>query len=331
MTPKLMRLASAALASALLLTACGSSDADDAAAGAETRTFTDDRGAVEIPVDPQRVVATGYAVPVLIQSEAPLVGISTWERGVDFMSPEDLAVYQATVKVSGDAAAEMNYEEVAKADPDLIVIGVPQPVLKDVDLDRLEDIAPVVTIGPSLPDKWRAFAEQQADAAGATEGFDAMKAAYETKADELTEKFADLLADAKFGHLGAYGEVSAGEFHREFAGSWGTNIATDIGVKYYGEVKEKGGGSADVSEYPSIEELPQSFAEAEYITYTVQPDGTPSESVQYVLDSPLWQALPAVQAGKAIPLRYTEASTFKDAAKTLDAIDEAFAPFLAQS
>lgn len=331
MTPRLLRLASVAAASALLLTGCGSSEADDSAGAGETRTFTDDRGEVEIPVDPQRVVATGYAVPVLIQSQAPLVGISTWERGVDFMSPEDLTVYQDTAKISGDAAAEMNYEEVAKADPDLIIIGVPQPVLKDVDIDRLEDIAPVITIGPSLPDKWRDFAEQQADAAGATDGFDATKKAYDDKAAELTDKYADLLVDAKFGHLGAYGEVSAGEFHREFAGSWGTNIATDIGVNYYGEVKQKGGGSEDVSEYPSIEELPQSFAEAEYITYTVQPDGTPSEAVQYVLASELWKALPAVQAGKAIPLKYTEASTFKDAAKTLDAIDEAFEPYLQTS
>lgn len=331
MTPRLLRLASAAVAAALLLTGCGSSGADEPDGSGETRTFTDDRGEVEIPVDPQRVVATGYAVPVLIQSEAPLVGISTWERGVEFMSPEDLTVYEETEKISGDVAAEMNYEAVAKAKPDLIVIGVPQPVLKDVDVDRLEDIAPVVTIGPSLPDKWRVFAEQQADAAGATEGFDATKKAYEEKAAELSEKYADLLADAKFGHLGGYNDVSAGEFHREFAGSWGTNIATDIGVNYYGEVKEKLGGSEDVSEYPSIEELPQSFAEAEYITYTVQPDGTPSEGVQYVLDSPLWAQLPAVQAGKAIPIKYTEASTFKDAQKTLDEIDKAFEPYLAQA
>ncbi|MFV0533622.1 MAG: ABC transporter substrate-binding protein [Cumulibacter sp.] len=330
MTPKLWRVAAAVVASALLLTGCGASEADDAGDGA-SRTFTDDRGDVEIPADPQRVIATGYAVPVLIQSGAPLVGFSTWTRGEDFMSPEDLTVYQDTQKISGDAAAEMNYEEVAKANPDLIIIGVPQPVLKDVDLDRLEDIAPVVTIGPSVPDAWRDFAEQQADAAGATEGFDETKSAYEDKAAELTEKYADLLTDVKFGHVGAYGDVSAGTFQREFSGSWGTNIAEDIGVEYYGEVKEKTGGSGDVSEYPSIEELPQSLAEAEYITYTVQADGTPAPEVQYVLDSDLWQTLPAVQDGNVIPLKYTEASTFKDAAKMLDAIDEAFEPLLTQS
>lgn len=329
MIPRLWRVVAAAAASVLLVAGCGSADAGSASG--ETRTFTDDLGEVEIPVDPQRVVATGYAVPVLVQSGAPLVGISTWDRGVEFMSPEDLAVYDDLPKISGDTAVELNYEEVAKVKPDLIIIGVPQPVLKDIDLDRLEQIAPVVAIGPSLPDKWRVFAEKQADAAGATDGFEQMKQGYEDKAAELTEKYADLLADVKFGHLGAYGEVSSGVFHREFTGSWGTNIATDIGVNYYGEVKEKTGGAGDVSEYPSIEELPQSFAEADYITYTVNGDGSVPEAVQYILNSELWQTLPAVQAGNAIALRYTEASTFKDAQKTLDEIDKAFAPFLEQS
>src|SRR5699024_8089358 len=108
------------------------------------------------------------------------------------------------------------------------------------------------------------------------------------------------------------------------AGSWGTNIATDIGVEYYGEVKEKGPGSAAVSEYPSIEELSDSLGEADAITYTVTPDGTPAPSVQYVLDSPLWQDLPAVEDGMVFPIRFTEAATYTQALQTLDAIDQAF-------
>jgi iron complex transport system substrate-binding protein len=34
----------------------------------ETRVFTGDNGEVTIPAHPQRVVATGYAVPALIDS-----------------------------------------------------------------------------------------------------------------------------------------------------------------------------------------------------------------------------------------------------------------------
>jgi iron complex transport system substrate-binding protein len=337
----------AALAGALLtLTACGSGAGTGASTGASTsgggaavaapaatdaaasatRVFTADNGDITIPAEPQRVVATGYAVPVLIEADAALVGISTWPRGTALMTADDLATYESLEKIGGAMAAETNYEAIAAVQPDLIVIGVPQPVLADIDMERLESIAPVVAIGPTLPDAWRELSRQQADAAGVVADFDVIKAEYEAKAADLKTKYATALADLQFGHLGGYGEVAKGNFHREFAGSWGTNIAQDMGVVYYGEVTEKGPGSAAVSEYPSIEQLPESFAEADAITYTVQADGTPAEAVQYVLDSPLWSSLPAVQAGRVYPIRYTEAATYASAMKTLDAVDQALAP-----
>jgi iron complex transport system substrate-binding protein len=83
-----------------------------------------------------------------------------------------------------------------------------------------------------------------------------------------------------------------------------------------------------VSEYPSIEEIGRSLGEADAITYSVNPDGSVPPSVQRVLDSQLWKNLPAVQAGRTFPIRYTEAATYSVALKTLDSIDQAFAPLL---
>ncbi|GAA3398399.1 ABC transporter substrate-binding protein [Cryptosporangium minutisporangium] len=322
---------SAAVLALALLAGCGSSDDSTSASDeAATRSFSADNGTVEIPVNPQRVVATGYAVPALIEADAKLVGISSWKRGIPLMTPEDLATYNELTKVAGETAAETNYEAIAAAKPDLIVIGVPKPVLADIDLDRLKGIAPVVAIGPTIPDAWRTLSQKQADAAGATEQFEKGKQAYEAKAAELKTKYASALDSLKFGHVGGYGDISKGQFHREFAKSWGTNVAGDIGVTYYGQVKEPGEGSKAVSEYPSLEELSASLGEADAITYTVQPDGTPSDSVQAVLDSPLWKNLKAVKAGKVFAIRYTEAATYPAATKTLDAIDTAFAPLLAK-
>ncbi|WP_106397265.1 ABC transporter substrate-binding protein [Actinocorallia populi] len=323
------RLAGAlALALTLTATGCGSGDASDKADKSATRSFKADNGDITIPTDPKRVVATGYAVPVLIEADAALVGISTWPRGIPMMTDEDRATYEKLEKVAGATAAETNYEAIAAVKPDLIVIGVPAPVLADVDIKRLESIAPVVAIGPTRPDAWREQSRQQSDAAGRLDNFEDTKKAYESKVQQISDKYKDVLKDLKFGHLGAYGEVGSGEFHREFAGSWGTNVAVDLGVQYYGEVKKKGGGSADVSEYSSIEELPASFAEADAITYTVQADGTPADAVKYVLDNELWKNLPAVKAGRAFPVPYTEAVTYTSALKTLDALDKALAPLL---
>ncbi|GLZ11661.1 ABC transporter substrate-binding protein [Actinomadura sp. NBRC 104425] len=292
--------------------------------------FKADNGSITIPAKPQRVVATGYAVPPLIEAGAPLVGISTWKRGVPMMDAQTKATYDRLPKVAGEQAAETNYEAIAKAKPDLIVIGVPAPVLGDIDVNRLKSIAPVVAIGPTVPRAWRELSRRQADAAGVLQKYDATKTQYEAKAAQLAAKYKDVLPKLKFAHVGAYGEVSKGNFQREFDGSWGTNVANDIGAKYYGQVKQKGTGSRSVSEYPSIEELPSAFAEADAITYSVNTDGSVPESVKYVLDSDLWKNLPAVKAGRTYPIRYTEAATYRQAMMTLDAIDKSFAPLLKQ-
>jgi iron complex transport system substrate-binding protein len=318
---------------ALALTAgCGSDDSDDdggSGGDAATRVFAADNGDIEIPVDPRRVVATGYAVPVLIEADAALVGISSWKRGLALMSDEDLETYEDLEQVAGEVAAETNYEAIDAVEPDLIVIGVPKPALADLDMERLESIAPVVVIGPTVPSAWRTLAERQADAAGRSENFGEARDAYKAKAAQLKEKYADVLADMDFGHLGGYGQIAAGSFHREYAGSWGTNIAGDIGVQYPGEPTNKEGGALDVSEYPAIEELASKYADVDAITYTVQPDGTPTQSVQYVLDSELWKNLPAVQSGMVFPIRYTEAATYETATQTLDELDQKLATLLA--
>ncbi|MEV0588074.1 ABC transporter substrate-binding protein [Nonomuraea sp. NPDC050310] len=320
------------LAVTLVAAGCGTGSADEPApaAKAATRVFKLPDGEVTIPADPQRVVATGYAVPALIEAGAPLAGISSWKRGLPMMDDKARATYDKLPKVAGETAAETNYEAIANAKPDLIVIGVPKPVLADIDLDRLRSIAPVVTIGPTIPSAWRELSQSQADAAGALEGFDTVKAAYDAKAAELKKKYEKVLPQLKLAHVGSYGQVDKGAFHREFNGSWGTNIANDIGANYYGQVKVKGGGSKDVSEYPSIEELPAALGEADAVTYSVGPDGKPLPAVQYVLDSELWKQLPAVKAGKVFPVRYTEAATYGQALLALDALDQSLAPLAAQ-
>lgn len=316
--------------------ACGSgSDGSGAggssgssASGGGTRSFTDDSGSVTIPAKPQRIVATGYAVPALVEADAPLVGISSWSRGEALMSSDVKARYDKTPRVAGDTAKETNYEAIAKAKPDVIIIGVPQPVLKDIDLKRLKSIAPVVTLGPTLPDAWKTLTARQLDAAGLSGHLASSKAAYDKRAGELKAKYAPVLNTMKFAHIGAYGDPGQGNFQREFSRSWGTNIAEDIGVKYPGTVKVKGGGSKDVSEYQSIEQLPAAVAGTDAISYSVEPDGKPSPAISYVQNSPLWKGLSQVKAGKTFAFRYSQAATYPEAMKTLDALDSTLAPLL---
>ena len=330
----------------LTLAACGSDDGDEKSATPSeckattpalpaikpiaatttddaTRTFEADNGKVEIPTDPKRIVATGYAVPVLLEADAHLVGISAWGRGTALMTDDDLSDYKKLKKVAGETAASTNYEAIANLKPDLIMLGVPLPVLGDVDVERLEGIAPVVVLGPDRPDGWKQLSQRQADAAGENEYFETARASYEKKAAGLKEKWADVLDDHCFGHLGGYGEASSGSYEREYAGAWGTNIATDVGVRYYGQPFKPAEGSGAFAENQSIEQLPESFADADAVTYSANNDGSTPDSIQYVLDHDLWKALPAAKDGAVIPLRYTEAATYPTAERTLDEIDKA--------
>jgi iron complex transport system substrate-binding protein len=321
----------AACAAALALVAAGCGSPQQAAApeaAAQMRVFAADNGEITIPVAPQRIVATGYAVPALIEAGAPIVGISSWQRGIPLMTPEDKVTYDRLDKVAGELATETDYEAIALADPDLIVIGVPAPILADVDVERLKSVAPVVGIGPTIPSEWREVSRKQADAAGVLPAFDALRGEYEVRAAELREKYAPVIGQLKFAHVGSYGQVTNGTFQREFDRSWGTNVLNDVGAKYYGQVSEPGPGSRAVSEYPSLEEIPDAFRKADVITYSVDPDGSAKEAVQQVLDSPLWPILPAVREGRTIPIRYTEAATYQGAMRTLEAVDEALAPLL---
>ncbi|MBM4509549.1 hypothetical protein GS421_10105 [Rhodococcus hoagii] len=88
--PRRAVIGAAALLSAGLV-ACGSdddkgSDAETTAA-ATTRTFQAQNGAIEIPGDPQSIVACGYAVLPLIQSGANLSGICEWGRETTTWTP----------------------------------------------------------------------------------------------------------------------------------------------------------------------------------------------------------------------------------------------------
>ncbi|MGW4027437.1 ABC transporter substrate-binding protein, partial [Streptomyces sp. NPDC005009] len=234
---------------ALALSACGSSDSDTSGSDAsdksaeKTREFTVGEEKVTIPAGPERIVATGYAVPTLIEADAPLVGISSWKRGEPMMDGEEKATYDKLPKVAGEVAAETNYEAIAEAEPDLIILGVPIPVLGDIDMKRLKSIAPVVAVGPMVPSEWREVSRRHADAAGVLENYESSQGEYEAKATELKKKYGEALDGLEFGHVGSYGDTSKGTFQREFNGSWGTNAAQDVGADYVGKPKEPGPGS----------------------------------------------------------------------------------------
>lgn len=334
----LMKLVAACAAVGLLFTAaaCGSDDdaattttADggtgsaptgETAGAARTRAFQlPDGTTVDIPTDPQSVVACGYAVLPLIQAGANLSAVCEWTRELENMTDEEKAVYDEIAKVAPDGdVASLDYEGVAAAAPDLIIMGVPERARSVVDMERLEGLAPVVFIGPVAPGDWRTLGEQYADAAGVLDNYGESKDEYETRAAEIKEAFSADLADVTFGGICADCDEGAGTFTVEYASSYTTNQFDDLGLVFPGEPADP----EDVhGEVLSLEQLTVTFADVDVIVYKVDADGTAPEPLATIQQSDAWKALPAVQAGHVIEVEHARAATYRTALMALDSIE----------
>ncbi|MFX1756546.1 MULTISPECIES: ABC transporter substrate-binding protein [Rhodococcus] len=318
---KRARGAAALGAAALLavgLVGC-SSDSESGTDSAATRTFEAQNGSIEIPADPQRIVSCGYATLPLIQAGANLAAVCEWSRELDNMDEETLAAYEALPKVAPDGAvSELNYEAVTAADPDLIIMGVPARVKEQVDVAKLEALAPVVFVGLTVPGEWRELGEQYADAANVSDSYGEFKEEYEARAAEIADKYAGSLGDLKFAGVCGVCGTQPGEFSREYASSYTTNLFDDLGLDFFGEPTDPESVHA---EYLSVEQLPENLGEADVIVYGVEADGSLPPELEELFASPLWQDLPAVKAGNLVAVKHSSAATYETALLALDSID----------
>ncbi|QSE90385.1 ABC transporter substrate-binding protein [Rhodococcus pseudokoreensis] len=291
-----------------------------AAVSSEKRTFEAQNGAIEIPAEPQSIVACGYAVLPLIQAKANLSAVCEWTREVDNMDAETKAAYDALPKVAQDAdISTLNYEGVSAANPDLIIMGVPARAQSMVDMDKLQSLAPVVFLGPKAPGEWRTLGEQFADAAAVSDNYGEFKQQYDDKAAQIAAKYKDSLGTLTFGGVCDTCAGDPGEFYREFASSYTTNLFDDLGLQFPGQPADP----ANVhGEFVSTEQIAAGLGTVDVIVYGVGPDGKVSPELQALMDSPLWKSLPAVQAGNVVPVQHALAATYQTALLALDSIDE---------
>lgn len=324
-------LAGGVAALVLVTAACGDDEADsdtgtdEDAAGAEgeLRSFEDDTGTIEIPSDPESIVACGYAVLPLVQAGADLSAVCEWSRELDNMDDETLAAYEAIPKVGQDAdVSSINYEAIAAAEPDLIILGVPAFVLEELEMDTLEALAPVVVASLSAPGDWRELGERYADAAGVADAYGEFKDEYETLAADIESRYADSLGSLSFGGVCTPCGVADGTYTREFASSYVSNHFDLLGLSFPGESSDPAVTHAD---YISVEQLGDDLGSVDVIVYGVEADGSIEPTIADLMTSPLWQNLPAVQAGNVVEVRHHSAATYQTAILALESIDEGLA------
>ena len=181
-----------ALAAALSLTACGSSEEPDAGGGSAAsadedfpRTVEHAMGSTEIPERPERVVVldTGELDSVLSLGVTP-VGAVTTDVSDGFLSY--LAEDAADVEVVG-TVSEPDLEAIAAAEPDLILSSK----TRHEDLyEQLSQIAPTV-FADRVGVVWKDNLRLDAEALGLEDEADELIEAYEADATALGQEIGD--------------------------------------------------------------------------------------------------------------------------------------------
>ena len=219
-----------------MATGCSSgqaSDPADAAAISETRVFVDSaKREVEVPTEVTRIVPAGTLAQIALFALAPemFVGLSTkWSPDDEQYIAKDY--YNLPVLGQFYGKGELNLEEVAKSDPQMIIdIGEPKKtVVEDMDSIQEQIGVPTIHIEAKLETMADAY-RMLGDLLGKEKEAEVLATYCEevnTKTEELMAKVAD---DKKVKLVYALGEnglnvLAKGSFHGEVIDRMSDNVA----------------------------------------------------------------------------------------------------------
>lgn len=313
--PRSTGMAAGALALTLALTSCGADDPSDAAdASTETTTVETDYGPVEIPTDPQRIVALEFGNEILVEAGIDPVGVIDPNPGL--YTPEELEILQEADVVQ-ESSLEINIEAVAAAEPDLIIGGVREVSHDDYEehFENLSRIAPTVLFdfdgaGPELRDMSLELAEVVGDA----ERAEAERERYEERVTELRDTYAEQLQDHTFAVVFGVDD----QFAVVNTNAWGAYILDELGAETTSVIEEAGGDFATFQSYENIDKLD----DADVVLYETDVSLEPDAFTADLLDQNLWASLPAAENDRVHPLRYSFSRTWGQANDVLDQLEE---------
>lgn len=272
----------------LVLAGCGNGEAALKEAAEETNetiTYQSESGPVEVPADPQRIIALTNG-PNVLALDGQVVGIDEWTN-TNPLFEEKLA--------GVEVVSEDNLEAIIELDPDLIIAGTHMK-----NLEKLNEIAPTVAFTWGKLD----YLDQQVEIGKL---LNKEKEATDWVAS-FTEK-AEAAGEAIRAKIGEDATVSVIESGNKEFYVFGDNYArgTEIlyqamGLKMPEKVKEL---ALEAGVYTfSAETLPE-FA-GDYIVFSKNPDVDNSFT-----ETAVWNNIPAVEKGQVIEIN-TKASTYSD-------------------
>ena len=261
------------LALTAFLAACGGDDAGPSGsteAPSGTRTVTGSRGPVEVPTAPARVAALVAAADI----DVMLLGLTPVFSGTFAAGWVDLPASIVTSDL-----VPPDPEAVAAAAPDLLIGW--DWLVDDAAWEQLGRIAPAIT----LPDtgSWRDNFRLVADAVNRASQGDAALAEFDARVASLKSRF-DAAEPKRVSMIGVF---EPGTFWWWDAAYPANAHMASIGLEVV--------SPAETQKDASIERV--SELTADWLIVTAAPDDPTASGL---LDAPVWQALPAVQAGQVL-------------------------------
>ncbi|MFT3861629.1 ABC transporter substrate-binding protein [Micropruina sp.] len=308
-----------AAAAAFAMAACGSNTAaspsatDSSTAAAATRTvestFTGKQ--VEIPTNPQRVLALWRVGGEL--ADLGVVPVAALEE--ELLESEMGADVYANVKDVPTVGTYdgVDIQKVIAAKPDLI-IGMDNGGLQ-IDYDELSEVAPTVILKISEPtDVWDNY-PTVADLVGKSTDFETRNAAIDQQLADVKTQYGDIL-----------GKLQVTAFNGSADGLW---VNTSKSLTYRRLAAAGFGYNPTYTDNPeryvtalALENLPD-LADQDALFYDTAFIGTVPDDTQKVLDSASFKALPATKAGLALPISSGTVYTLAGAQKMADDIKAA--------
>lgn len=268
----------------LFLAACGNSDSEENSSAQETeeadsgmRTVTAGNGEVEIPEDPERVIALQFAGDLLALGIEP-IGIDSTLKNNSKQLEEELA--------DAEDVGDPSVEKVLEMEPDLIVAPT---YLEENVISQLEQIAPTITVPWAEMDAKEEVAHF-GELLDREEEAEEWIASYEKQGEEAKEQISDIIESGET--VGMY-ELSAKEIYVHTSPGRGTyNLYETLELPAPDLVQEEVIDTGEQFAALSLEALPEYAADHMFVT--VYEEGGVEEAEE-LMDSSIWKNLPAYE------------------------------------
>ncbi|WP_099468622.1 ABC transporter substrate-binding protein [Konateibacter massiliensis] len=255
-------------------------EAQDVQEESGTRTVSTVMGDIEVPANPQRVVVNWYIGDVLAL-DLNVVGYNAWAH-------EAMPFYDKMMATTGIENWEQ--EEVMALDPDLII------TYSQDDYNTFNSIAPVLVV----PEEGMTSLERVlfiGEATGRSEQAQAAVDTFNTKLDAAKETLeGDDFKGKTFSINEDWGSASYGVYY-ETGSRGGTLLYEYLGLqkpeKLEQLVEETGEGRGGLSYEVAAEYF------GDYMIWFRPYDAVEDNPSEYEL-TPIWESLPAVQAGQVV-------------------------------